>query len=103
MLSYAEVFYEGARSCYPRALFSQIKVPPFKEKKGRKKRQEIQITELTHDSLKLTAFRKGKSRKVKIKNYFKNRMPVRRNSRHKPYLMDNFQGTPLPPSRTLLH
>lgn len=50
MLSYAEVFYEGARSCYPRALFSQIKVPPFKEKKGRKKRQEIQITELTHDS-----------------------------------------------------
>lgn len=56
MLSYAEVFYEGAGSCYPRALFSQIKVPPFKEKKkGREKRQEIQITELTmiHSSLLL--------------------------------------------------
>lgn len=68
MLSYAEVFYEGARSCYPWALFLENKVPPFKEKKkGKKKRQEIQITELTHDSLKLTAFRKDQEQKSQNK------------------------------------
>lgn len=62
MLSYAEVFYEGARSCYPRALFSQIKVPPFKEKKGRKKRQRSR-SQNWHMIQKLTAFRKGQEQK----------------------------------------
>lgn len=73
MLSSAEVFYEGARSCYPRALFSQIKVPPFKGKGEGEGEKEVERSRsldrhVIYSSLLLPA--RAKSRRVKPRNWF---------------------------------
>lgn len=61
MLSYAEVFYEGARSyCYPPARSSRIKVSPFKE--TRKRGKADQVTDATSEPLEFTAVSGGQER-----------------------------------------
>lgn len=70
MLSSAEVFYEGARSCYPRALFSQIKVPPFKGKGEGEEAERARSLDrhVIYSSLLLPA--RAKSRRVEPRNWF---------------------------------
>lgn len=71
MLSYAEVFYKGARSCYPRALFSQIKVPPFKGKReGKEAERSRSLSTSTRDVLKLTASSRGQEQRSQITDWF---------------------------------
>lgn len=71
MLSYTEVFYEGARSCYPRALFSQIKVPPFKGKReGKEAERSRSLSTSTRDILKLTASSRGQEQRSQTTDQF---------------------------------
>lgn len=71
MLSYAEVFYEGARSCYARALSHRLRFHHSKQR-GRKRGREIQVTEHidTCDILQLTASSRGQEQRSQTTDWF---------------------------------